>query len=88
VQYSSLILTGQMNREEALEKLTRPALDDETARREFEYVASKLEISVEELQSYFDMPKKSHRDYKNTESMFNTGAKVLRMLGIERSIKR
>jgi hypothetical protein len=35
VQYSSLILTGQMTREEALEKLKTPAYDPETIAEEF-----------------------------------------------------
>lgn len=88
VQYSSLILTGQMTREEALEKLKTPAISDEDAKQDFEYVATKLDISVEELQRYFDQPNKSYKDYPNQEAMFNLGAKVLKFLGVERTIKR
>ena len=51
VQYSSLILTGQMTREEALEKLSKPAYDEEMIKHDFEYVATKLGISADELQS-------------------------------------
>lgn len=88
VQYSSLILTGQMTRQEALEKLSTPAMDADTVRQEFEYVATKLGITVEELQSYFDLPNKRHTDYRNQEWMFNLGAKVLKFIGREKSIKR
>jgi len=88
VQYSSLILTNQMTREEALEKLLRPAADEEEAIHDFEYIATKLGISVEELQGYFDAPNKTYKDYKNQEMMFVLGAKVMNMLGIERAIKR
>ncbi len=88
VQYSSLILTGQMSRDEALEKLKMPAITDEDAKHDFEYVANKLDISLAELQRYFEQPNKSYRDYKNQESMFELGAKILRWLGVERSIKR
>lgn len=88
VQYSSLILTGQMTREEALEKLKYPAIPDEEAKHDFEYVATKLGITVEELQKYFDQPNKTYKDYPNQEAMFNLGAKVLKFLGVERSIKR
>ena len=35
VQYSSLILTGQMTREEALDKLRYPAISDEESKHEF-----------------------------------------------------
>lgn len=88
VQYSSLILTGQMKREDAMEQLKHPALSAEESKNEFEYVAKKLGISIDELQSYHDAPNKSYRDYKNQENMFLLGAKVLNWLGIERAIKR
>jgi len=88
VQYSSLIVTGQMTREEALEKLKMPALDDATIRQEFEYVANKLEISTDELQSYLDAPSKTHRDYKSQEAIYMLGSKVMKALGLEIGGKR
>lgn len=88
VQYSSLILTGQMTREEALEKLSKPAYNPETIEDEFNYIATKLRITPEELKGYFTMPKKFYWDYKNNEKIFNLGAKVLKAIGVERSIKR
>ncbi|NCP25049.1 MAG: N-acetyl sugar amidotransferase [Erythrobacter sp.] len=88
VQYSSLILTGQMTREEALSKLAKPAYDPNTIDDEFEYIANKLRISVDELRSYHEMPKKWYWDYPNQEAMFDFGAKVLKAIGVERSIKR
>lgn len=88
VQYSSLILTGQMTRAEALEKLSKPAISDEDARPEFEYIATKLGISVEELRGYFNSPNKSYHDYKNNENLFKAGAKVMKFLGLERAVKR
>lgn len=88
VQFSSLILTGQMTRDEALEKLRVPSYDPETIDDEFAYIAKKLGISVDELRHYHSMPLKSYKDYRNQEILFNAGAKLLRMAGIERSIKR
>ena len=88
VQYSSLILTGQMTREEALEKLSEPGYDEETIAQDFEYVATKLGISVEQLQGYMDMPKKTYKDYRSQESIYLWGAKVMRLLGLERGGKR
>ncbi|MCK5146216.1 N-acetyl sugar amidotransferase [bacterium] len=88
VQYSSLILTGQMTREEALAKLKQPAYDEDTIKQEFEYVATKLGISVEELQAYMDMPKNTHLDYKSQQNIYKVGAKVMRTLGLERGGKR
>jgi hypothetical protein len=68
--------------------LKEPALDEDTARQEFEYVATKLGISVEELQGYFDAPNKTYKDYKSQESIYVIGAKVMRLLGLELGGKR
>jgi len=88
VQYSSLILTGQMSRDVALAFLEKSAYDPATIDEDFEYIATKLGISVDELRHYHKMPLKTYRDYKNKEWLFNLGAKVLKALGIERAVKR
>jgi N-acetyl sugar amidotransferase len=88
VQYSSLILTNQMAREEALEKLKYPPYDEATIAQEFEYVATKLGISVKELQSYLDAPNKTYRDYRSQESIYAVGARVMRLFGLELGGKR
>ena len=75
VQYSSLILTGQLKRDKALEMLKNPSYNIETIDDEFEYIATKLGITVEELRVYFNMPKKYYWDYKNQEALFNFGAR-------------
>ena len=48
--FSSLILTKQMTREEALQKIAHPAYDEETIAQDFEYIAKKLDLTVSELQ--------------------------------------
>lgn len=88
VQFSSLILTGQMSREEALEKLKTPPYDPVLMRQDFEYVAVKLGISASELQGYFDAPNKSYRDYKSQEVLFSFGSSVMKLFGLEIGGKR
>lgn len=88
VQYSSLILTKQMTRSEALEKLTRPAYDKETIAQDFDYIATKLGITTQELQGYLDAPNKSFRDYASQMRLFLIGAKAMKWLGLERVVKR
>lgn len=88
VQLSSLVLTGQMTREEALDKLSRPAYDPEKIDEEFAYIATKLGISTDEFKEYFTMPKKYYWDYKNQQSIFRAGAKVMNLLGMEKVVKR
>lgn len=88
VQFSSLILTNQMSRDDALEKLKEPAYNLETIDGEFEYIATKLGISIDELRGYHQMHLKSFRDYRNQQWLFNVGARILKFLGVERSVKR
>lgn len=88
VQYSSLILTGQMTREDALAQLAKPAIDDATARQEFEYVATKLGITVEELQGHMAAPNRTYRDYRSQEGIYRVGATMMRALGLQRGGKR
>lgn len=80
VQYSSLILTGQMTRDEALEKLKTPPLDPQLAAQEFDYVATKLGISSDELRGYHSMPKKFYWDYENRRKIFEWGEKVMGLI--------
>ena len=79
-EFSSMILTGQMTREEALELLKKPPLEPQVAEQEFAYVAAKLEISRDELQKYHTMPKKFYWDYANQKWIFDLGEKVLGFL--------
>jgi N-acetyl sugar amidotransferase len=88
VQYSSLIVTNQMTRDEALERLRHSPYDEATIGREMEYVATKLGISLGELQGYFDAPNKSYRDYKSQRAIYTVGSRVLKMLGVELGGKR
>jgi N-acetyl sugar amidotransferase len=87
-QFSSLILTKQMTRDVALERLKKSAYDPATIEDEFNYIATKLGITAEKLREYFNMEKKYYWDYKNQLSMFETGARILKFLGVERTIKR
>lgn len=88
VQLSSLILTGQMTRDEALEILKNAPYDKNKIGDEFNYIATKLGISSDELRSYFNMPKKYYWDYKNQQNLFRFGAKFLHLFGVEQVKKR
>lgn len=88
VQYSSLILTDQMTRAEAIERLKQPPLDPEIARQEFDYVATKIGITSEELRRYLEQPNRTYRDFKSQENVYKIGARVMRMLGMELGGKR
>lgn len=86
--FSSLIMTGQMTREEALERISKPEMDENFLRSEFEYVANKLDLSIEDLQFIFDGENKTFHDYKNKHFMIGLGARIMNTLGLERRLFR
>lgn len=82
--FSSLIMTGQVSREDALQRLSAPEMDEHFLKQEFEYVAHKLGLTVDELQQLFDSPKKTYRDYSNKRWLIGLGANAMRWLGLEK----
>jgi len=88
VHFSSLILTSQMKREDAINLLQTLPFDSESIDRDIEFICDKLEISVLELDHYHKMPLKWYFNYKNEKSFFDIGALFLQKIGFEHSIKR
>lgn len=86
--FSSLILTGQLSRADALERIARDPYSPEQVKQDFEYIATKLGIREAELQAMFDAPNKTFRDYANMMPVLDLGAKVLGLLGLQRSVMR
>lgn len=82
--FSSLIMTEQMSRDEALKRISKPEMGEQFLLQEFEYVAHKLDLSIYELRSFFNLPKKYYHNYKNKRWLIGLGAYVLRTLGLER----
>tara|TARA_B100000242_G_C42867446_1_gene402622 strand:- start:7 stop:747 length:741 start_codon:yes stop_codon:yes gene_type:complete len=83
-QLSSLILSGQLTRELALEKLKLPILSPEEVKEEFIYISDKLRITIEELKSYEVMEKKYYWDYSNSRLIFKIGEMILSKFSITR----
>ena len=86
--FSSLILTGQLTREDALVKIAQRAYDDETIAEDFEYIATKLDLTGEELREIMGGPNKSYRDYANSMGLIELGTKAMRLVGLQRAIIR
>lgn len=81
--YSSLILTGQISRDEALQKLKQKPYSEEELKVDFKFVADKLNFSEKELKLLFEGENKSFKDYKNANSLIDKGAKIMRFLKLE-----
>ena len=77
-----------MTREDALEKIAKPAYDEATIAQDFEYIATKLDISVDELRALWRGSNKSYRDYKSAMPLITLGTKVMRAVGVQRAIIR
>lgn len=86
--FSSLILTGQMSREEALDRIAKPEMDEHFLNQEFEYIANKLDLSVQELKDLFEGQNMSFNDYKSKKWVIDFGARVQRILGMEKRLFR
>lgn len=84
---SSLIMTGQMTREEALKQMEQPPISEEEGKQLFKDIAKKLEISEEELQSYFDKGYDG-RKYLTSNWAYKIGIKVYTALGLDHRIRR
>ena len=84
VHFSSLILTEQMTREEALKRIQEPEYDQESIHDDFEFLATKLDIEVKDLRVLMQAPNKKYSDYKNKMWLISLGTMVLKLLGDEK----
>lgn len=81
---SSLILTGQMTRNEALKDLENHPYDEEIAMEDKSYICERLGITEKQMDEFFVLPNKTFRDYKNSYNMINKAVKLALAVGIEK----
>jgi len=84
---SSLIVSGQVSREQALAELATPIIDETQARRDIKFVAKKLGLSREELDALIESPPVSHYAYPNQMKLLSAlgrAKSALRVLRGER----
>ena len=86
-QLSSLVVTGQMTRDEALEILSQPPLTEEESGELFTQVAEKLGITEQELHALHQLPK-TYRRYRNNNWAFRLGIKLYTLLGLDKRIRQ
>lgn len=88
VQFSSLILTDQMTRKEAIEKLGELPWDEDTIKNEISFVASKLDITIDKLNEFLLLPLKSYKDYKSQRKIYEIGSNLMKNIMSEAGTKR
>ena len=86
-QLSSLVVTEQMSREEALFILERPSVSDEEGKELVREVSKRLQISEEELLAFQRLPECTER-FNSQESIYKLGIKIYEKLGIEKRIRK
>ncbi|MEC5156977.1 N-acetyl sugar amidotransferase [Chryseobacterium sp. MP_3.2] len=86
--FSSLIMTNQMTRENALKKIAETELSADFHDKEFGYIADKLDLNREELQLIFDGENRTFRDYRNKKWFIDLGSKILSRIGVEKRLFR
>lgn len=68
---SSLISSGQLSREAALEEMKLPMYDPEQFRQDFPFVLKKLGLSEAAFQEYLATPPRKHTEFASTPSFFD-----------------
>ena len=82
--FSSEILSEQMAREEAIEKLKQQPYDEKTAMQDLEYITEKLDMKKDEFLKLMNGQNKTFRNYKNSEKILKAAIKLAMIVGIEK----
>ena len=73
---ASLIVAGQMSREEALKELDKPLYDERELNEDKEYIAKKLGVSDEKFEQILQMPSHKYSDFPNMTEKYDRMKKV------------
>ncbi|WP_403023498.1 N-acetyl sugar amidotransferase [Salinibacterium sp. GXW1014] len=84
--YSSLILSGQMSRDEALALLETSNYPEDLRRQDHEFIAKKLGLSTTQLEEIYARPKVDHMEYPNSKWAWDQTLKLARFAA--RIVKR
>jgi N-acetyl sugar amidotransferase len=74
--YSSLILSNQLSREDALCQMKQNPYKEEELEEDLSYIAKKLDLETEEFRKIISQPNKLYTDYPNNEKLFRMGVKI------------
>jgi hypothetical protein len=81
---STLICSGQITREQALDELTKEPCPSNILAEDKAYVLKKFGLSENEFDRLMALPPKTHKDYPSFDFLFNGGYRT----GILRFVKR
>ncbi|MGE0637171.1 MAG: N-acetyl sugar amidotransferase [Bacteroidia bacterium] len=78
--YSTLICSGQLTREEALELMKLPAYDNDKLKDDKEYVIKKLGLTEKDFDDLMKQPIRKHTDYKSIVTYYNIFISIKRVV--------
>jgi aminotransferase len=73
---SSLIVSGQMSREDALQELSSPLYHPQELEEDKEYIAKKLGVTTQEFEEILQLPSHSYADFPNMQKQYLQMKKV------------
>lgn len=74
---ASLVASGQISREQAVQELQAPLYDPGELREDIAYFCKKLGISLDEYERVMAEPPRSYRDYSNRENAYKIIREIL-----------
>lgn len=77
---SSLIVSGQIARHEAIAELEKPLYDETELKEDKRFIAKKLGISNEEFERVLNMPAHDYTDFRNNEVKYQRVKKIQRLV--------
>jgi hypothetical protein len=83
---SSLIVSGQMTRDEALTELSKPLYEPAELEEDIRYFSKKIGITLDEYNRIMSLPPKSYMDYPNAVKLEERISKTIRFLSKLRNI--
>ena len=76
---SSLIIAGEITRDEALAEIKKPLYSSDEEHQELEFVGKKLGFSVDELRQFLSAPQRQHTDFANASKLFDHNRPIVQM---------
>jgi N-acetyl sugar amidotransferase len=80
--FSSLIMSGQLTRDEALVKMNEAVYSEKDINTDLEFVAKKLDWTPDEFRAVINLPPNRHQDFPNSENLFSFAIKAKKAVGL------
>lgn len=82
--YSSLILTEQMDREEALRIIREDPYPDDYWMEDMKFISNRMGVTIDEFQNIMDRENKTWRDYKSDKWLIDMAIRIAKAVGMEK----